>query len=54
MRIIVDVTAYKNGSKRVIVVVNRKTTTRIQTFTVWNGTVGTLTPYLTSSNKNCE
>ena len=49
-----DVTAYKNGSKRVIVVVNRRTAEKTHTFTLWNGTVGTLTPYVTSSTKNCE
>jgi glucuronoarabinoxylan endo-1,4-beta-xylanase len=54
IRTLVDVTAYKNGSKRVIVAVNRRTTARIQTVTLWNGTVGTFTPYVTSSNKNCE
>jgi glucuronoarabinoxylan endo-1,4-beta-xylanase len=49
-----DVTAYKNGSKQVIFVLNRRTTAKSHIFTLWNGTVGTLTPYVTSSTKNCE
>jgi len=54
IRTVVDVTAYRNGSKLVIVAVNRRSTAKSHTFTMWNGTVGTFTPYVTSSNKNCE
>jgi glucuronoarabinoxylan endo-1,4-beta-xylanase len=50
----VDVTAYRNGSKMVLVAVNRKSSATTQTFVLWNGTVGTFTPYVTSSSKNCE
>jgi glucuronoarabinoxylan endo-1,4-beta-xylanase len=50
----VDVTAYRNGSKMVLVAVNRKSSATTQTFVLWNGTVGTFTPYVTSSGKNCE
>jgi glucuronoarabinoxylan endo-1,4-beta-xylanase len=53
-RTMVDVTAYRNGSRLVIVVVNRGSTAKDHTFTLWNGTVGTFTPYVTSSRKNCE
>ncbi len=49
----VDVTAYKNGSKVVIVVLNRNSSSIDQTFTIQNGTVTTFTPYVTSSSKNC-
>lgn len=48
----VDVTAYKNGSKVVIVVLNSGSSIS-QTFTIQNGTVSTFTPYGTSSSKNC-
>lgn len=54
IRTLVDVTAYRNGSKLVIVAVNRRTSAKSHVFTMWNGTVGTFTPYVTSSNKNCE
>ena len=50
----VDVTAYRSGSKTVIVAVNRNSTAKSQTFVLWNGTVGSFTPYVTSSSKNCE
>ena len=50
----VDVTAYRNGSKIVLVAVNRNSTVTSQTFVLWNGTVGSFTPYVTSSSKNCE
>jgi glucuronoarabinoxylan endo-1,4-beta-xylanase len=49
----VDVTAYKNGPKVVIVVVNSSSSIS-QTFTIPNGTVTTFTPYVTSSTKNCD
>lgn len=50
----VDVTAYRSGYKTVLVAVNRNSSATTQTFTLWNGTVGTFTPYVTSSSKNCE
>jgi glucuronoarabinoxylan endo-1,4-beta-xylanase len=50
----VDVTAYRNGSKIVLVAVNRNSSATTQLFTLWNGTVGAFTPYVTSSGKNCE
>ncbi len=54
LRSLVDVTAYRNGSKTVVVAVNRNSTAKSQTFVLWNGTAGTFTPYVTSSSKNCE
>jgi glucuronoarabinoxylan endo-1,4-beta-xylanase len=53
-RSLVDVTAYRKGSKLVLVAVNRATTAKSQAFVLWNGTVGTFTPYVTSAGKNCE
>jgi glucuronoarabinoxylan endo-1,4-beta-xylanase len=53
-RSLIDVTAYRSGSKLVLVVVNRNPAGTSQTFVLWNGTVGTFTPYVTSSSKNCE
>jgi glucuronoarabinoxylan endo-1,4-beta-xylanase len=50
----VDVTAYGSGSKLVLVAVNRNSSATTQTFTLWNGTVGGFTPYVTSKSKNCE
>ena len=50
----VDITAYRNGSKFILVVLNENTTAKTYTFMKWNGTVGTFTPYETSSTKNCE
>ena len=50
----VDVTAYRSGYNTVLVAVNRNSSATTQTFTLWNGTVGTFTPYVTSSSKNCE
>ncbi|MGD0337959.1 MAG: glycoside hydrolase family 30 beta sandwich domain-containing protein [Bacteroidota bacterium] len=50
----VDVTAYKKGSKVVIVALNRNSSSTDQTFTIWNGPpYMTFTPYITSSTKNC-
>jgi glucuronoarabinoxylan endo-1,4-beta-xylanase len=49
----VYVTAYKNGSKVVIVALNMSSSSISQTFTIQNGTVTTFTPYVTSSTKNC-
>jgi glucuronoarabinoxylan endo-1,4-beta-xylanase len=48
----VDVTAYRNGSRVVIVVLNR-TASISQSFTIRNGTPSLFTPYVTSSSKNC-
>ncbi|MGD0337223.1 MAG: hypothetical protein ABSB78_00390 [Bacteroidota bacterium] len=48
----IDVTAYKSGSKVVIVVLNSGSSIS-QTFTIQHGTVSTYTPYVTSSSKNC-
>ena len=53
VRSLVDVTAYRNGSKIVLVAVNRKSSATAQTFTLWNGTVGSFTPYVTSASQNC-
>jgi glucuronoarabinoxylan endo-1,4-beta-xylanase len=50
----VDVTAYRNGSKLVLVAVNRNSSATTQIFTLWKGTVGAFTPYVTSSGKNCQ
>ena len=50
----VDVTAYRNGTRLVIVAINRNSTTTSQPFVIWNGTTGVFTPYVTSSSKNCE
>ena len=49
----VDVTAYKNGSKVVIVALNSSSSSVSQTFVIRNGTVTTFTPYVTSSTMNC-
>jgi glucuronoarabinoxylan endo-1,4-beta-xylanase len=49
----VSVTAYKDGSKVVIVALNAGSLSINQTFTVPNGTATTFTPYVTSSAKNC-
>ncbi|RPI06423.1 MAG: hypothetical protein EHM64_03095 [Ignavibacteriae bacterium] len=48
----VYVTAYTNGTKMVIVVVNEGPTIE-QTFSIRNGTVTGVTPYVTSTTKNC-
>jgi glucuronoarabinoxylan endo-1,4-beta-xylanase len=48
----VYVTAYKNGAKVVIVVLNYNSSMS-QTFTIWNGSATTFTPYVTSTYKNC-
>jgi glucuronoarabinoxylan endo-1,4-beta-xylanase len=54
LRSLVDVTAYRKGSKIVLVAVSRASTAKSQTFVLWNGTAGTFTPYVTSGSKNCE
>jgi len=48
----VYVTAYTNGTKVVIVVVNYGSSIE-QAFSIRNGTVAAFTPYMTSSTKNC-
>jgi len=48
----VYVTAYTNGTKVVIVVVNTGSSIE-QVFSILNGSVTTMTPYVTSSTKNC-
>jgi O-glycosyl hydrolase/flagellar hook assembly protein FlgD len=55
LRRTVDVTTYTNGSQMVIVAINRNSTSISQTFTIWNGAVGTFTPYETASgsSRNC-
>lgn len=54
IRTLVDVTAYRSGSKLVLVAVNRNSAATSQTFILWKGTTGTFTPYVTSNSKNCE
>jgi glucuronoarabinoxylan endo-1,4-beta-xylanase len=49
----VYVTAYKNGSKVVIVALNMSSSSISQTFTIQNGTATAFTPYVTSRTKNC-
>jgi glucuronoarabinoxylan endo-1,4-beta-xylanase len=49
----VYVTAYKSGSKVVIVALNSGSASISQTFTIKDGIVTTFTPYVTSSRKNC-
>jgi glucuronoarabinoxylan endo-1,4-beta-xylanase len=49
----IHVTAYTYGTKVVIVVVNEGSSTE-QAFSIRNGGVTTVTPYVTSSTKNCD
>lgn len=49
----VSVTAYSNGTKVVIVVVNNGSSIE-QAFSILSGSVTTMTPYVTSSTKNCD
>jgi glucuronoarabinoxylan endo-1,4-beta-xylanase len=49
----VDVTAYKNGSKVVIIALNSRSSSVSQLFMLRSGTASTFTPYVTSSTKNC-
>jgi glucuronoarabinoxylan endo-1,4-beta-xylanase len=53
-RTLVDVTAYRQGSKIVIVAINRNSAAKNHRFVLWNGTKGSFTPYTTSSTRNCE
>lgn len=50
----IDVTAFRQGAKLVIVAVNNRTTPKKHTFILWNGATGIFTPYVTSVTKNCE
>jgi glucuronoarabinoxylan endo-1,4-beta-xylanase len=50
----VFITAYKNGSKIVIVAVNTSSSPVEQTFVLQNGTTGKITPYVTSETMNCN
>jgi glucuronoarabinoxylan endo-1,4-beta-xylanase len=52
-RSLIDVTAYANGRKLVIVAINRGTTAASQPIVLWNGTVGSFIPYVTSATKSC-
>jgi len=47
------VTAYKQGTKVVIVVVNMGSSSLNMTFSLLNGTAGVFASYITSSTKNC-
>jgi glucuronoarabinoxylan endo-1,4-beta-xylanase len=49
----IEMTAYKSGSKVVIVVLNKNSMIE-QTFTIPNGTPTSFTPYVTSASKNCQ
>ena len=46
------VTAYKSGSKIVIVAVNKNSSATLQAFTLSGATVSSFTPYVTSSSQN--
>ena len=50
----VSTSAYKNGSKVVIVAINQDSNSIDQQFIIADGTVNTFTPYTTSENKNCS
>jgi glucuronoarabinoxylan endo-1,4-beta-xylanase len=49
----VFLTAYKNGSKVVIVCINNDSQPHDQKFILRKGSVSTFTPYVTSETKNC-
>ena len=49
----VYVTAYKNNAKVVIVALNYNEGLMDQTFSIQNGSVTAVTPYVTSASKNC-
>jgi glucuronoarabinoxylan endo-1,4-beta-xylanase len=51
---LVDVSAYRSGSRVVIVAINRNSSAVNQTFAIENGVVATFTPYTTSIAKNCR
>ncbi len=48
----VFVSAFKNGSRTVIVAINDAASVN-QTFVIWNGSATNFTPYVTSISKNC-
>jgi glucuronoarabinoxylan endo-1,4-beta-xylanase len=51
----VYITAYKNDSgKVVIVVLNMNTSSVYQTITITNGSMTAFTPFTTTKSKNCE
>ena len=50
---LVSTSAYKNGSKVVIVVINQNSNSVDQQFIIGDGAVNAFTPYTTSENKNC-
>ena len=49
----VYITAYKDTSKTVIVVINMNSYSAIQSFSITNGSATLFTPYITSSTKKC-
>jgi glucuronoarabinoxylan endo-1,4-beta-xylanase len=49
----IQMTAYKSGSKIIIVVFNLNPAIE-QTFTIQNGTAASFTPYVTSETKKCR
>jgi glucuronoarabinoxylan endo-1,4-beta-xylanase len=49
----VDVTAYKNGPKVVIVLINRNAASTKQPLSVPNGMMTSFTPYVTTAAKSC-
>ncbi len=51
---LVDVSAYKSGSRVVIVAINRNPSAVSQAFALANGTASTFTPYTTSMAKDCR
>ena len=53
-RELVFATAYKKGSKLVIVSINEGVSSINQRYIILNGTVNSVTPYVTSCSKNCK
>jgi glucuronoarabinoxylan endo-1,4-beta-xylanase len=51
---LINTSAYKNGSKVVIVAINQNSNSIDQQFIVSDDTVNSITPYTTSENKNCS
>jgi glucuronoarabinoxylan endo-1,4-beta-xylanase len=49
-----NISAYTNGTKAVIVAVNAGNGSVTQKFTFQNGTVPSVTPYITSGTKNLQ
>lgn len=48
------VSAYRNGTKRIIVAINKGSVTVSQKFQLQGGTAGTFVPYVTTSSRNAE